>query len=278
MTAPQPRRDGHRSTTAGFVLPVSRLRVALAEPTGAVELLLAESDAADPALGLAIAQQLGQAEGDVDWSALAVHDIDTLVVRLRQTLVGDQVVADTVCPTADCGRRVDLSFGLDAYLAYHRPRSARGRGWSAKPCAETPGWYSLEADGAEVARFRLPNVSDQIAVGGVTDEAGALAARCILAAEAPARVRRRVNVAMESLAPPLAGPLQGRCPDCEGRIDAWFDARLYCLQGLCARARFVFDDVALLAEHYHWSEKAILNLPLTRRERYAERARLARAS
>ena len=37
----------------------------------------------------------------------------------------------------------------------------------------------------------------------------------------------------------------------------------------------VFDDIDVLAERYHWSERAILSLPLTRRTQYVERARQA---
>jgi hypothetical protein len=93
-----------------------------------------------------------------------------------------------------------------------------------------------------------------------------------------ARRRSRVEAAMAALAPPLAGPLRGRCPHCARPIEAWFEARLYCLQELRDRARFVHDDVDTLAERYHWSERAILNLPQVRRAQYVERARQSRSS
>ena len=83
---------------------------------------------------------------------------------------------------------------------------------------------------------------------------------------------------MTALAPPLAGPLRGQCPHCGRFIEAWFEARLYCLQELRDRARFVHDDVDALAERYHWSERDILKLPQMRRAQYAERARQARSS
>lgn len=81
---------------------------------------------------------------------------------------------------------------------------------------------------------------------------------------------------MAALAPPLAGPLQGPCPHCASPIAARFEARLYCLQELRDRARFIFDDIDALAERYHWSERAILTLPHLRRTSYVERARRAR--
>jgi len=83
---------------------------------------------------------------------------------------------------------------------------------------------------------------------------------------------------MALLAPPLAGPIEGRCPDCGAAIAARFEARGYCLRELRDRARFVYDDIDTLAERYHWSEEAILMLPYARRVLYAERARQARAA
>jgi hypothetical protein len=80
---------------------------------------------------------------------------------------------------------------------------------------------------------------------------------------------------MARLAPPLATPLRGQCPHCGAPITALFQARHYCLRELSDRARFVFDDIDILAERYHWSERAILTLPLSRRTLYAERARQA---
>lgn len=261
-----------------FVLPVSGLRVGLRAPTGAEDLLLAEHRPDDPGLALTLAERLGQAEPGCDWAALPVHDVDALIVRLRQALVGDRVTADVACRGGGCGQRVDLSFSLDAYLTHHRPRRARGRGWAATSCDGTPGWYVLENREGASARLRLPTLGDQIAVEGEADQATALAARCIALTKPLARLRRRAEAAMEALAPALSGPLRGHCPDCGAAIEAWFGARLYCLTDLCARARFVLDDIAILAERYHWSERAILRLPRARREHYAERARLARAA
>jgi hypothetical protein len=158
---------------------------------------------------------------------------------------------------------MDISFGLGSYLAHHRPasRAPRGRGWTAEPCDDAPGWLAVQTNGAETARFRLPALADHIAVYGLPDAVTALAARCIRPHDAPARTRARADAAMAALAPPLAGPLQAQCPDCGAPVAARFEARLYCLRELRDRSRFVYDDVDALAERYHWSERAILTLP-----------------
>jgi hypothetical protein len=262
---------------ARFALPVSGTVVSLRQPTGAEDVLLAEHDPEDPALVLLLAEQLGFADPAAYWAELPVPDIDALVVRLRQAMIGDRVVADLTCA---CGQRVDVSFSLETYLAYHQPNTpaAKARGWAAAPVTDEPGWYELRTGTAEPIRFRLPTLADQIAAGVVADPAAALAARCIRPPLPPRAMRARVEAAMAALAPPLAGPIQGRCPDCAATIEARFVARTYCLTELRDRARFVYDDVDTLAERYHWTEQAILTLPHARRAGYAERARQARVA
>src|SRR3954451_1417668 len=94
-----------------FEVPLSGLTITLREPTGADDLLLAEYQGDDPHLLLRLIERL--AEADVDWSDLAVFDIDTLILRLRQGMIGDRVSSHVAC--AGCGGRGDLSFGIETY-------------------------------------------------------------------------------------------------------------------------------------------------------------------
>lgn len=80
---------------------------------------------------------------------------------------------------------------------------------------------------------------------------------------------------MAALAPPLAGPLSGTCPNCGTEVSTHFDPRRYVLAELRARARFVAEDLHILAARYHWTERTILALPSQRRAAYAEFARSA---
>src|SRR5258708_2486331 len=81
------------------------------------------------------------------------------------------------------------------------------------------------------------------AVFGLADPASALAMRCLRAdsakTKAKDKTKARAEAAMAVLAPPLAGALQGRCPDCGAEITAWFEARAYCLRELSLHARYV---------------------------------------
>jgi hypothetical protein len=263
--------------TVRLILPITGWAVSLREPTGAEDVLLADCRGDDPALVLKLAEQMARAEDDVDWAALPVFDADTLIMRLRRLILGDALSSSLQCASEGCGSQVEISFGVESYLDHHRPRRApfRKRGWSVGAPDET-GWHALAVDDGTQAQFRLPTLRDQIAVAGAADPPAALAGRCMRPEELSPRLRSQAESAMAALAPPLAGPLHGHCPDCGGAITAWFEARAYCLREIGFRARFVYDDVDVLAERYHWSERAILTLPNARRMNYAERARQVR--
>jgi hypothetical protein len=264
------------AVAARFLLPVSGILVALRQPTGGDDLLLAEANIEDPALVLELARRLGRAEPGLDWAKLTVSDLDVLILRLRQALLGNRIVADITCRAPECGSRIDISFEIEAYLMHHRPRGRPpgGRGWTVEPCPEEPGWFHLaERCGSSSVRFRLPTAADQLLVFGRGDAELALARCCIRLPELPVRLRARVETAMAAMAPRLVSDLQGVCPDCATTVTARFDARRYCLQEMSDRARFIYDDIDALAQRYHWSERAILSMPNTRRAGYAERAR-----
>ena len=98
----------------------------------------------------------------------------------------------------------------------------------------------------------------------------ALIQACIGLTSADSRVRKRIEAAMQAMAPILTAELQGVCPECGTAITVQFRPRSYCLQELRERARFTYEDVDLLARRYHWSEHSILAMPNIRRESYVE--------
>jgi hypothetical protein len=252
--------------------------VALRQLNGSEDLLLTEAartQNGDVALALALAGRLARAvEGDpLDWENLSVTDLDVLVLRLRQALIGDRVRADVACPAPACGRRIDIDFGIENFLVHQAPEAggAQERGWVVEPVDE-PGWFSLagapeqSADNPQPARvsFRLPTAADQRAVVGRPGAEEELAARCIR----PATVLARVEAAMAALAPSLSCDLEGSCPECGAMVTVHFDARWFCLRELRDRAAFIYQDVDILARRYHWSEAEILALPHARRAAY----------
>jgi hypothetical protein len=259
-----------------FRLPVSGREVALRPSSGAEDLLLLEaarSASGDTTLALTLANRLTHTidGGALDWTAVCVSDLDTLVLRLRQALIGDRIRADVPCTASECGQRIDIEFGIDQFLAHHAPWAAGKRELLSEP-AEVPGWFHLSGS-QELVQFRLPTVADQFAVIGHPEAASELARRCIRPPDVAAPLRLRVEEAMDELAPSLSGDLEGVCPECGTTVTVYFDPRWFCLRELRQRAAFVYQDVDILARRYHWSEKEILALPPVRRTAYAELAR-----
>lgn len=266
---------------ARFALPVSGIVVVLLAPTGREDLLLSEHDGSEDEALLSLARRLSRSEDgeEIAWPELTPTDLDTLLLRLRQAVFGDRIVGDLYCVQSDCGSRIDIAFSIEAYLARHRPMRPlpQGRGWHVAAAAEWPGWFSLAAaagapDLRAAVRFRLPTVADQIAARRQIDPAAALAEACIDPPGAGAPLRRRVERALEAMAPLLEGELEGQCPTCGAVLRAAFQPRHYCLQELRERARFVYRDVDVLARRYHWAEDSILGMPSARRALYADLA------
>jgi hypothetical protein len=276
---------------AFFRLPASGIGVLLREPAGAEDMLLVEADACDTTLAVALLRALARpAEGEaeaLDWEALPVTDLDVALLHLRQMVLGDLIRSDMLCqgaateapsPSAPgCGRRIDVSFRVSDYLAHHLPETPSG----VVP-DEGRGWFRLvDAD----VRFRLPSGADLRWIAGEADAERALAERCIQLGEALSssgsgdvseHVQRRVEAAMEALAPSLYSDIDGVCPECGATVRAPFDPQRYVLRELREHASYLYEEVHILASRYHWPEREILALPRLRRARYAELAQAER--
>jgi hypothetical protein len=260
-----------------FRLPVSGRLVVLRHPRGAEDLLLLEAartPEGDATLALSLVGRLAAAvDGPVlDWRCLSFTDVDVVVLRLRQAMVGDRVRADVACPAPACGRRIDIDFGIEQYLAHHAPEAPGNRG--VPEPADEPGWFYLTGSpGQERIRFRLPTAADQLAVIGSADAADEVARRCIRPTDIPDRLRQQVEATLEAMAPSLSSDLQGVCPECGAEVSMYFDARWFCLRELRNRAAFFYQDVDVLARRYHWTESEILAMPHVRRAAYVDLAR-----
>ena len=278
------RGGASRATADSFMLPVSGRRIVLRHPTGVEDMMLVETARGDTGLALDLAARLARDEhGEpLDWSRLAVTDLDAFVLGLRCALLGDRIVAEAACRVETCSAGMDISFMVSDYLAHCRPKQGlpRLRGWSVTDVADDSGWHRLSrrGDDGPAAVFRLPSGADVLAVEALPHADDALARRCIRTADPPAYVRQRIEAAMEAMAPNLAGDLGGACPSCGAMVMVHFDPRRFCLRELRDRARFVYEDIDVLARRYHWSERAILTLPPARRTSYAELARQAGAA
>ena len=97
--------DDARAPLVRVSLPVSGLVVELMYPTGAEDLLMAEAQTDDLRLSLALAERLARAVDDsrIDWAELPVCDLQLLVLRMRQRLIGDRIVSEVTCKAVACG-------------------------------------------------------------------------------------------------------------------------------------------------------------------------------
>jgi hypothetical protein len=245
---------------------VSGIDVVLRLPAGADDMLLLEAGALDMDVALALLGRVGRdADGaPLDLATLPISDVDVLLLRLRQRIVGDVVTAQELCPGPACQARVDITFSIGAYLEHHLPAAPPG----VLP-ARDEGWYTLSDGDVE---FRLPRTADHLAIAPAPEPEEALLRRCVRPAEISEDVRRRVEEAMEAMAPSLYSELEGSCPECGAIVEASFDPVQYTLRELRDQAAFIYEEVCSIAHHYHWSEAEILALPAARRARYAELA------
>lgn len=250
-----------------FRLPISEILVEVRPFTGAEDLLLLESAGAEVEISIELARRLVRhaEDGTLDPPALPVPDLDALLLYVRRTLLGDEIVSHSKCRASDCGSETDISFRIGQYLAYHRPRVPE----YVHPVKEEVGWFALR--GSE-ATFRLVTAEDLLATKHSRHPERDLAHRTIRAGNLSARDIRRVQRAMESMAPPLAQEVEGRCPACGTTARFFFNPQGYIQRELRYEAAFLYEDVHLLAQHYHWPEEKILSLPRARRVQYAELA------
>lgn len=253
-----------------YRLPVSGINVLVREPTGADDVLLAEIQESRTSLALALISRLAQPAEDsnVAWETLTPTDLDALLLLIRRHSLGEKISGHFSCPAADCGARVDIEFDTQDYLTNQQPT------WPEDvEEAEEEGWFRFH--GSAVS-FRLPSGSDQLAISRQADPVSELIRRCVRPADPPARLLKRIEQALDALAPSPATDLPGVCPECEKSFQLRFDPQSFSLRELCDQAAFIYEDVHLIAQQYRWSEAEIMSLPRSRRLRYVEMIRQER--
>lgn len=254
-----------------FRLPISGIEVRLNELTGADELAILETPARGARLAFEAAARLTVplAADALPWTELPVADLETALLRIRQAHSGDVIRSGVNCTAAECAATIEIEFSIDEFIAHHQLRS---RSEAMRPCDED--WLRFD----DSVSFRIPTVGDQIAAADAVAPARHLINRCVRPNSLDARTLRKVERAMEAVAPTLSGALTGRCPQCGRTVEIEFDPQEFVLLEIRGQAAFVFEDVHLIALHYHWPEPEILALPSSRRIRYAEMVRAFRSA
>ncbi|MFN4090033.1 MAG: hypothetical protein ACK4QW_13475 [Alphaproteobacteria bacterium] len=259
---------------------------ALRPVTGADELfLLEEATALSKAARVTglLARCIGRI-GDIadpspaDVRALSVGDREALLLHLRRISFGSRIDCVANCPADGCGEPMDLSFEVADLLV--PPMRGEGDG-----LGEETALADVEHAGAgwRVA-YRAPAGADQETVASLarTDAAAAartLLDRCVASitdADGSPVPRDAALPALERLLPELMSRrdpqaeirLSLDCPACGHAFEILFDTADFLVAELAARGRSIFDEVHLIARHYHWAEAEILSLSAGRRRRY----------
>jgi len=252
-----------------FRMPISGIEVELGEATGHEDLLLLESRSDRVSTSMELVERLAKPrDGEtLNVAELPAADLEAVMLELRRRMIGDTVASRGKCPRPDCFTPIDVSFSIGEYL---RSNSVR-RPPNVEPLKSDPRWFQMR--GSQV-QFRLVTAGDLAAAAVSTSPELELAKRTIRA-QSPddwKRGQKRAQKAMEWLAPPLSGEIDGQCPECGARVSFWFDVQSYVQQELHFDAEFLYEDVHQLASRYHWSEEKILSLPRRRRMQYVELA------
>lgn len=205
-------------------------------------------------------------------SSLVAGDREALLLQLRRLTLGEALDCVLTCAAPECGERMELEMHVDDLLV--------------EAYKDVQATYEIAvgvADPPIVVRFRLPTVADLRAAtatgsGDTEGVAADLLARCAAdvadgsdglgADELEAGARETIAAAMAERDPQAEIELDLECPSCATPFVVVFDTATFLLQELDARAARLLEEVHALAFHYHWSEREILAMAPTRRERY----------
>ena len=196
-----------------------------------------------------------------DANALAdrpVGERNAALLRLHETLSGDELQSSVDCPR--CDERLEFSLSANALLG----------GAGSPPSYVTVGDLLV----------RVPTTRDLASITGEPDEeraAQALLERLVAPAETAGPRPQRPDAgevirALEEADPCADLTVALTCPACAHAWDASLDVAAFVWEEIEGRARRFLDEVHVLAHAYGWTEAEILRLPETRRNAYLERA------
>src|SRR5271170_3370242 len=199
-------RNGSTKGHSMFRTPISGIDVEFRQATGDLDLLLLEGGGDMVSTSIELVQRLAvpREGGALDAATLTVTDLEALLLDLRRGILGDVVTTRGRCPEPECVTPIDLSFRISDYLRNHRVRKPV----NVDPLESEPNWFQLRGSGVQ---FRLVTAGDLAAAAASPQPEKELARRTIRS-QSPGAVKhgsRREERAMESLAPPLSGEIQG---------------------------------------------------------------------
>lgn len=193
---------------------------------------------------------------------LCVADRQYLMLRLAAMIDGEQVWLKVNCGHCDALFDVDLRLG-------DLPVKPAGPGFP----------LAVLRVNQRTLVVRVPTGADQEQIATQSERRAMqmLLQLCILSVDGQPAAREYVRAlsvadieaidnALDEVSPSVCRQLLVSCPECGRQQHAELDH--YALTGMYKYA--FYDDVHILASHYHWSEAAILDLPKARRRLYVD--------
>jgi hypothetical protein len=197
-----------------------------------------------------------------------VADRRYLMLRLLAELQGEEFWISASC--AQCAARFDL--GLDRSRI---PLKPAGEGF---PFAVAQLW-------GRSVQLRVPDGADQAAIAEESPHTALehMLGRCVVAVDGEAVALPQqpseqdigvIEAALDAVSPDVASQLLTRCPECGCEQVVEYDPCVFPPDAVAG----LYEEVHVLASHYHWAERDILAMPRSRRRMYlgfVERSRSA---
>lgn len=212
--------------------------------------------------------ELGSAPFDHEAACdLTVGDREALLWQLRRATIGDDLEAVVSCES--CAEKSAIGLTVGALL--HRPYQNWSQTWT-------------ETFGDHRVLFRLPTGRDQenlvtqptssVDLAGATER---LLEFCVLEVDGQPpepysleAIGAELGEHLARLDPQAEALIQATCPGCDRPLTAELDAATFLFEEISAGARYLLNEVHLIASVYHWAEEDILAMPAERRRAYAE--------
>lgn len=180
--------------------------------------------------------------------------------ELYPLLFGNQLDGVPTCP--NCQTQIEFTLQVSQLLL-------------PEPASPTIDFVAGEI----TLNVRLPNSTDLLAIGGLSDPSESrmhILRRCILdgashSVEAlPSPVLESLEAAMSEADPQADMQFSLSCPDCNHQWSHSFDIVRYFGRKLTIWSQQLFTDIDLLARTYGWREADILTMSVRRRQRYID--------
>ncbi len=192
-------------------------------------------------------------------NALSVGDRQFLMRQLAVHMNSEPVWLTAVC--RQCAEKFDVSF-----LYAELPVKSAGENYPSEDVEISLGKVSVS----------VPTGNDQLAIAEIDDHQQALwllIERLVKVKGSRKKLRskhltaediEKIESIAETLSPEIATELLADCPNCN--VQNRLNIAPYSSLGRSTDS--LFNEVHMIALHYHWSEQAILDLPRSRRQHY----------